>query len=110
MSIASEEAEYRYPDDLDLYPGSSTEEAETCRKMEIRAFEQGADLQAEQQPTEAEIEAGAIAIFTSVTSSSYHMSEDNYLQAWECQMEAVKKQFRRQSRLALEAARKVVAK
>ena len=57
------------------------------------------------KPTEAEVEASAIALFASVTNSNYHMTADDYSHAWESQMKEVREQFRRQSRLALEAAR-----
>ena len=60
------------------------------------------------EPTEAEIEAGAIAIFRTLTTSAHHMSDADYADAWNCIAPMQKDEFKRQSQAVLAAARKAV--
>ena len=60
------------------------------------------------EPTEAEIEAGALAIFKTLTTSAHPMSDADYADAWNCIAPMQKDQFKRQAQAVLEAARKAV--
>ncbi|KFI80278.1 hypothetical protein [Bifidobacterium mongoliense] len=61
------------------------------------------------EPTEGEIEAGAIAIFSRLTTSAHHMSHDDYVAAWHCIAPEQREEFMAQSKAVLEAARKAVS-
>jgi hypothetical protein len=104
MSIASKEAQDRYP--VGGYGGVSVESIIMDNDNGIlqKAYVAGRTA----EPTEAEIEAGAMAIFRTLITSAHPMSDSDYAEAWNCIATMQKDRFKRQSQAVLEAARKAV--
>jgi hypothetical protein len=112
MSIATDEAEQWAQS---RYSGSVHIENIDGRPIIVPNFPQKTNLRREgyiagrtAEPTEAEIEAGAIAIFSRLTTSAHHMGNDDYVDAWHCIAPEQREEFRAQSKAVLEDARKAV--
>lgn len=99
MSIATDEAENKFGD---TYEDELT--ADFTHRRERNAYVAGRTA----EPTEAEIEAGAMAIFRTLITSAHPMSDSDYADAWNCIAPMQKDKFKRQSQAVLAAARKVV--
>lgn len=106
MSIASEEAEKKYPapTDADDPMYKYVEPMAGCPSAKRQGYVAGRTA----EPTEAEIEAGAMAIFRTLITSAHPMSDSDYADAWNCIAPMQKDKFKRQSQAVLAAARKVV--
>jgi hypothetical protein len=107
MSIATDEAEKKYPAPTDA-DDPMYKYVESIAGYPT-AKRQGYVAGRTAEPTEAEIEAGAMAIFRTLTTSAHPMSDSDYAEAWNCIAPMQKDKFKRQSQAVLEAARKAVA-
>jgi erythromycin esterase-like protein len=102
MSIASEEAVELWPEPV------GPEERIRVWAHENHLLRAGYEHGRTAEPTEAEIEAGAMAIFRTLITSAHPMSDSDYADAWNCIATMQKDQFKRQSQAVLKAARKAV--
>lgn len=106
MSIATDEAEKKYPAPTDvddpMYKYVEAIAGYPCAKR------QGYIAGRTSEPTKAEIEASAFAQFKAVNSSTWTSTEEQYREAWNALPNMVSDDFRRKARIGLEAARKVV--
>lgn len=97
MSIATDEAERRYPIEYSNFD-CDVSKLSACR----RAFALGAEWQSQRESTEAEIEAAARVFFGNLHYPSASLD-------WDKAAYSVKDNWRIKTRLALTAARKAVS-
>ncbi|MCI1635180.1 hypothetical protein [Bifidobacterium sp.] len=104
MSITEQEAERRWPRDevyIDLsYPRFAV------RGYMQSAFIDGAEWQAQREPTEAEIEAAAVAMCEEDRNRGGHIER---MPHWDEAKNSLQKKYREYARIALAAARKAVS-
>ena len=98
MSIATDEAERRYPIEYSNFD-CDVSKLSACRT----AFSLGAEWQSQREPTEAEIEAAAKAMYENC-AARWHASSSSGKWA----NAQVHKEYLVKARFALEAARKAV--
>ena len=107
MSIATDEAEKKYPAPTDADdPMYKYVEAIAGYPSAKR---QGYIAGRTAEPTEAEVEAAAFAQFKTVNNnSSWGLAEEQYRKSWNALPDMVSDDFRRKARIGLDAARKAV--
>lgn len=106
MSIATDEAEKKYPAPTDVDdPMYKYVEAIAGYPSAKR---QGYIAGRTAEPTEAEVDASAFAQFKAVNNSTWTLAEEQYRESWDALPAAVSDDFRRKARIGLDAARKAV--
>ena len=101
MSIASDEAENKYPEDEDWYPGERAADGERTRQYLIEAYEDGRTAPI----TDDEVEAAAKLLFNTKAWNRY----GGKLLPWDKQSVYVKNNYRMNAKSVLNIARRKVA-
>ena len=110
MSVASDEAEKKYPEEDDWYPGERAADGERTRQYLIEAYEDGRTAQATDD--EVEIVAKRIYHTACVAIDSVFKGQSNMYRRtenWNALANVGKRFYRSEARIALEDARKKVA-